>query len=219
MQLMARTDVGYSHRDFPDWGLSVVGGRPFSWGGPDWRCAEFYQQRFGVHNFAESAARISTAALSASQPTLIFLSHNGPTELGDQAHAPCGKDWRGKGETLGGDFGDPDLRQGMTVAQAQGRQIALVAFGHMHHHLRHTQAIQRTRLVADANGIIYLNAAAVPRIRATSTGYQRNFSVVSLINQQVAKVELVWLDQDLHIVSAEILYKAEEPSLDLALKS
>ena len=202
LDLLGEAHVGYAQRTFPELDLSVVGGRPFSWGGPEWRCAGFYQDRFGVNGFAESTARIIDAATTSSSETIIFLGHNGPTGLGDQAEDPCGKDWK----QLGGDYGDPDLRDAIATTQATGKQVPLVTFGHMHHNLRHTKVVQRKRLYVDAAGTVYLNAACVPRIVKTEQGLRRNFSLVTLQNQQVTEIKLVWLDAEFDIASSETLF-------------
>ncbi len=199
MALLEHADTSYRHQDFET--VSVIGGRPFSWGGPDWRFTDFYGERFGVHDFEESAQRIQAAANEAVNDTLIFLGHNGPTGLGKEPEDTCGKDWR----PIGGDYGDPDLATAITAAKDQGKSVPLVAFGHMHHSLRHTKEVQRTRLCRQ-NGTVYLNAACVPRIKDTETGEQHNFSVVTLQDNQVTEVNLVWVDADLAIASTECLY-------------
>lgn len=208
LDLLADAHVGYSYRSFPQLDLSVVGGRPFSWGGPEWRCAEFYWDRFGVKNFTDSTVRIANAAAQASSETIIFLGHNGPAGLGNQPEDPCGKDWK----QLGGDFGDPDLRDAIATTRATGKRVPLVTFGHMHHHLRHTKAVQRKRLCVDEAGTVYLNAACVPRIIKTEQGLQRNVSLVTLQDHWVTDVKLVWLDEHFEITSSEILYSKPSPS-------
>lgn len=202
LDLLGEAHVGYAHRTFSELDLSVVGGRPFSWGGPDWRCAGFYQDRFDVTGFADSTARIVAAATAAPSETIIFLGHNGPTGLGDQAEDPCGKDWKQRG----GDYGDPDLRDAIATTYSTGKRVPLVTFGHMHHNLRHTQTVLRKRLCVDVNGTVYLNAACVPRIVKTEQGLHRNFSLVTLQNHQVTDVKLVWLDAEFNIASSETLF-------------
>ncbi len=202
LEILAQAHVGYGKRDFPGLNLSVVGGRPFSWGGPEWRYADFYGERFGISNFAQSSHRITTAAQSTDSETIIFLGHNGPSGLGDRAEDICGRDWN----PLGGDFGDPDLTLAIAATKAAGKTVPLVAFGHMHHTLRHTKARQRQRLCVDGDGTIYLNAACVPRIINTATSRWRNFSLVTLQDQQVTQVNLLWMDHNLSVVSQEQLY-------------
>jgi uncharacterized protein (TIGR04168 family) len=202
--------VGYGQLDLPELGLAVVGGRPFSWGGPEWKNASFYQERYGIGDFAASTARINAAIDRTRQDTLLFIGHCGPTGLGDQAHAPCGRDWK----PLGGDFGDPDLTPAIAHARSIGKQIPLVAFGHMHHTLRHTRERLRERVSQDAAGTLYLNAACVPRIVQKETGKYRSFSLVSLQAGQILTAALVWLDPMYAIASNETLYTAvPNPSL------
>ncbi|MCY7390140.1 MAG: TIGR04168 family protein, partial [Leptolyngbyaceae cyanobacterium CAN_BIN12] len=69
LDLLGDLHVGYGKRDFSDLNLTVVGARPFSWGGSDWKNPEFYQERYGIHNFAESTAQIVTAASQAAHDT------------------------------------------------------------------------------------------------------------------------------------------------------
>ena len=204
LEILGATHVGYSHRNFEALQLSVVGGRPFSWGGPKWRYGEFYAERFGVSDWAESTARITAAAAATAHNTVIFLGHNGPSGLGDQPEAPCGRDWN----PIGGDFGDPDLGAAIAATKAMGKSVPLVTFGHMHHTLRHTKAMQRQRLCVDADGTVYLNAACVPRVVKTEQGEQRNFSLVTLNAHAVIEASLIWVDATVKIMTAELLYRA-----------
>ncbi|MGA7933394.1 MAG: TIGR04168 family protein [Kovacikia sp.] len=202
LDLLGVNHVGYGKLDFPELALTVVGGRPFSWGGSDWKNAEFYQERFGVSNFAESTARIMEAVRQATYETVIFLGHCGPKGLGDRPEDPCGRDW----QPLGGDFGDPDLAAAIEETRRSGKKVPLVAFGHMHHHLRHTKQLLRTPVVASPEGTIYLNAASVPRIVKQDNDCLRNFSIVSLQSGVVSQISLVWINRDLATVSEQVLY-------------
>lgn len=203
--------VGYGKLDFPALGLTVVGGRPFSWGGVEWKNKTFYRERFGVEGWAESEARIAAAVDKATHNTVIFMGHCGPAGLGDRPESPCGRDWK----PLGGDYGDPDLAAAIAHAKAMGKQVPLVTFGHMHHGLRHRKDIQRERLCTDAGGTVYLNAASVPRIVQTDTTCRRNFSLVTLQGGQVQSAALVWIDQDLALVSEDVLFSAAAQPLPL----
>jgi uncharacterized protein (TIGR04168 family) len=214
LDLLGIAHVGYGCREFPEFGLAVVGGRPFSWGGPEWKYADFYQSRFGVTNLADSTAKIVAAGLASPAETLLVLSHNGPFGLGDAPEAPCGRDW----QPIGGDFGDADLTDAIQKLQAAGKQIPLVAFGHMHHHLRHTRQVQRQMIQVQAQAgalqpTVYLNAASVPRIKQTNQGRHRNFTLVTLQAGQVTEVSLVWLGEDLHPLEQQILYQISGQNL------
>lgn len=203
LDLLGETHVGYGKLDFPALNLTVVGSRPFSWGGAVWKNADFYQERFGVTNFEESTARIVAAANHAAYETVIFLGHNGPVGLGDRAEDPCGKDW----QPIGGDFGDPDFTEAITQTRAFGKTIPLVTFGHMHHKLRHTHQQLRAAIYASPEGTIYLNAASVPRIIQTGSDRRRNFSIVSLQAGVVSQIALIWVGKDFSVASEQILYQ------------
>ena len=200
IDLLDSAHVGYGKLDFPKLNLTVVGSRPFSWGGSVWKNERFYQERFGVKSFEESTARMVAAAKSAAYETVIFLGHNGPLGLGDRAEDPCGKDW----QPLGGDFGDPDLTDAIAQTRAAGKKIPLVTFGHMHHNLRHTQQYLRKAIYTSAEGTVYLNAASVPRIVENGGDRLRNFSIVSLQAGVVSQISLVWVNQDFKVASEQI---------------
>lgn len=204
IDLLGETHVGYGKLDFPKLNLTVVGSRPFTWGGSSWKNENFYQERFGVTSFEESTARITAAARSAAYDTVIFLGHNGPSGLGDCPEDPCGKDW----QPLGGDFGDPDLTEAIAQTRAAGKKIPLVTFGHMHHKLRHTQKYLR-KPVHLARETVYLNAASVPRIVENGSDRLRNFSLVCLQSGMVSQVSLIWVDRDYRIASEQILYQQQ----------
>lgn len=205
LDLLGEAHVGYSKRDFPELGLSVVGSRPFSWGGQDWKNREFYLERYGVRNFAESTAKIVAAAEKSACETTIFLGHNGPLGLGDRAEDICGRDW----EPIGGDRGDPDFADAIAQVRTSGKSIPLVTFGHMHHSLRHTKQQLRTPVCTHPEGTVYLNAAVVPRIVRIEDKTLRNFSLVSLQAGVVREIDLVWVDETGAIASRKTLYPRE----------
>ncbi|ULP70823.1 hypothetical protein BDGGKGIB_00444 [Nodularia sphaerocarpa UHCC 0038] len=202
LDLLGPAHVGYGKLDFPAWNLTVVGGRPFTWGGPEWKFANILQERYGVTSLEESAERIVKAVNSAAHETIIFLGHNGPSGLGDRPEDPCGKDWH----PIGGDFGDPDFGAAISQALTAGKTIPLVTFGHMHRTLRHTKKVQRKAVFTSPEGTIYLNAATVPRILENQGQKLRTFSIVSLEAGEVSQVSQVWIGHDFQVSSEEILY-------------
>jgi uncharacterized protein (TIGR04168 family) len=201
LDLLGEAHIGYDKRDFLALRLAVVGGRPFSWGGGEWKYEEFYQQRFGVNSFRESTARMVAAATRCTADTILVLSHNGPSGLGDRPEDPCGRDWY----PLGGDYGDPDLQAAIAEIKGLGKTIPLVTFGHMHHQLRHTHAHSRT-VVKEIAGTVYLNAALVPRIREHPQGGDRNFFLVKLHRDRVIEIKLVWLSSSLEQTSEQVFF-------------
>ena len=204
MDLLGEAHIGFGKREFPQLGLTVVGGRPFSWGGSKWRYRKFYRDRFDINSFDESLDLIMAAADEAEHNTIIFVGHVGPYGLGNRPEDPCGKDWGKNGG--GGDYGDPDFADAIALTQETGRRVPLVTFGHMHHQLKNNSEQIRTRVASDTKGTIYFNAANVPRIEATPEGYRRSFSLVTLNQGTVESIDLVWIDSDFIQVSQEQLY-------------
>jgi uncharacterized protein (TIGR04168 family) len=202
LDLLGEAHVGFSKLDFPQLEVSVVGSRPFSWGGSIWRNSQFYRDRYNIKNFEASTQQIVTSAQAASQATLIFIAHNGPSGLGKTTESICGRDWKEEG----GDYGDPDLTAAIAQVQNLGKSIPLVTFGHMHHELKIPRG-QRRKLVEVQAQTVYLNAACVPRVIKTAQGVKRSFSLVTLRQGIVQTVSLVWLDQDFAIQSDEVLYQ------------
>ncbi|MEM7556793.1 MAG: TIGR04168 family protein [Cyanobacteria bacterium P01_A01_bin.84] len=203
LDLLGETHIGYSKLDLPDLNLTVVGSRPFSWGGPKWKFADICQTRYGIESLEDSTALIMQAVKSATHNIIIFLGHNGPFGLGDNPEDPCGKDWN----PIGGDYGDSDLAIAISQALAHGKKVPLVTFGHMHHTLRHTKKELRKRIFTSPEGIVYLNAACVPRIVTHHTQKLRNFSIVLMENGNVTQASLIWVGKDFEINSEEILYQ------------
>ncbi len=202
VELLGASDVGYGKLDFPQFNLSIIGSRPFSWGGSEWKYSDFYEERYGIDSFAASTQRIVEMADRATCEHLIIIGHNGPFGLGEDPESICGKDW---GEPIGGDYGDPDLAQAIALLQARGKSIPLVTFGHMHHKLRHTKERLRQPIAIASNGTVYLNAARCPRVLSTVERTVRNFSIVTIADGKVAKAGLVWMTEN-HQVGLEEVY-------------
>jgi len=201
LDLLENTHVGFSQLDFDKCDLSVVGSRPFSWGGSTWRNAQFYSDRYNIKNFAESSQRIVNSAQETAHDTIILIGHNGPYGLGDKPESICGRDWKSEG----GDYGDPDLQDAIKKIKESGKSIPLVTFGHMHHELKYPRG-ERRKIIDVKDDTVYLNAACVPRIIKNGKEEQRSFSLVTLQERTVVEISLVWLDADFAIASNEILY-------------
>ncbi|MCU0547630.1 MAG: TIGR04168 family protein [Oscillatoriaceae cyanobacterium Prado104] len=206
LDLMGEAHVGYSKRDFPELNVTVVGSRPFTWGGPEWKYNDFYSEWFGVESFEESARLIAGAAAEADCENVIFLGHTGPTGLGEAAEDPCGRDWK----PLGGDWGDPDFAEAIDRTIGSGKHVPLVTFGHMHHKLRHRKKELRKSLSVSAGGTVYVNAASVPRIIDRERDRLRNFSIVLLESGSVSEVSLIWVGDDFAVALEQILYRRAE---------
>jgi uncharacterized protein (TIGR04168 family) len=203
LDLLGETHVGFSKLDFPQLDVSVVGSRPFSWGGLTWRNSQFYRDRYQIKNFEESTQQMVESAQDAASQTLIFIAHNGPAGLGKQIESICGRDWKAEG----GDYGDPDLTAAIAQTQSLGKSIPLVTFGHMHHELKIPRG-KRRKLVEVREQTVYFNAACVPRVIKTAQHTKRSFSIATLRQGIVQTISLLWLNQDFAIESEELLYQA-----------
>lgn len=204
LDLLGAAHVGYDKLDIPELQLSIVGSRPFTWGGPEWKNKEFLAERYGVTNFHESSRKILDAARRTIYKTVVFLGHNGPLGLGEEPESICGRDWA----PLGGDHGDPDLAQAIAQTRHLGKHIPLVTFGHMHHRLRHTQSYLRQRVQKkDGGETVYLNGASVPRIKWENGQKLRHFSLVVLEDGLVSQISQVWVGENFRIASEEYLYQ------------
>ncbi|MEL6555342.1 MAG: TIGR04168 family protein [Cyanobacteria bacterium J06621_11] len=205
MDLLGKDHIGFGRREFPQFNLTIVGARPFSWGGSKWRYRKFYRDRFDIRNFDESLDLILAAADEAEHNNLIFVGHVGPYGLGDRPEDPCGKDWGKNGG--GGDYGDPDFEKAIALTRESGKHIPLVTFGHMHHQLKNNTELTRKR-VLESTGTVYFNSANVPRIEETPLGKRRSFSLVTLNQGCVESIKLIWLNARFQTIATESIYTA-----------
>ncbi|KAI6682425.1 hypothetical protein NL676_036306 [Syzygium grande] len=176
LECLGEEHVAYRRLDYPQFKLSVVGGRPFSCGGEKLFRKKLLSAGFGVEDMDQSARRIYKAAVGTPEDHLvILLAHNGPTGLGSNIDDICGKDW----VVGGGDYGDPDLTKAISELKENGKfWMPLVIFGHMHKELAHGNGLRKMIVVGD-DGIIYLNGAIVPRVRILTSELTGNTSLNS----------------------------------------
>ncbi|XP_021735814.1 uncharacterized protein LOC110702422 [Chenopodium quinoa] len=189
LESLGEAHVEYGHLDFPKLKLSVVGGRPFSLGGDKLFRKKLLKARYGVQNMEESAQKIHMAAIGTPEDhSIIFLSHNGPTGLGSSVDDMCGKDWEG-----GGDNGDPDLEQAISLLKETSTySIPLVVFGHMHKEM--VDRGSRKMVFVASDNTMYLNGTIVPRVKPLDLGGSlRVFTVVDLRDGRITKVVETWV--------------------------
>ncbi len=208
LALLGDDHVAYGTRDLPEASLSLIGGRPFSWGGRDMRSPEVYEEFYGVTDIRQSAEKIVAAAMQAKFEDLIILAHNGPSGLGAEPGDIYGKDF---GRNPRGDFGDEDLAIALTEIARRGRRVIAVVAGHMHDRLKHPRGQVRKRFVRQ-NGTAFINPAVVPRIRRTETGATvRHFLRMSVASGELQVVDEVWVDAWGKIRKVEVAEFAELP--------
>ncbi len=199
LDILGDLHLAYAKLELPELGISLIGARPFSWGGPSLRSPEVYELLYDVKTMEDSAEKIIALAESAEHDTIVILAHNGPTGLGTRPYSIYGKDF-GK---PGGDWGDQDLGWAIAALKDRDFNIPLVIGGHMHHRLVGNRSAKRQRYVND-NGTFYLNPARVPRIFESRDGrLLRHFATCNFEDGELTGVhELVASSDD---VKAKVL--------------
>ncbi len=182
--------LAYGVREVPAAGVSVVGARPFSWGGQSLRSPELYDEIYGVRTMRQSAAAIVDAARNAQHRDLVILAHNGPIGLGSDTADIFGKDF-GK---PGGDWGDYDLALALQRIEGCGLRVRAVVAGHMHHRLLHPRGAERRRFVRRGE-TLFVNTAVVPRVERDQNGEELgHFVRMKWRSGECLSVEEVWVD-------------------------
>lgn len=190
LDVLGEDHIAYSVREVPSAGISVVGARPFSWGGQSMRSPELYDYIYGVHTMRQSAAAIVDAARNAQHRDIVILAHNGPTGLGSNTDDIYGKDF-GK---PGGDWGDYDLELALERIAGFGLNVRAVIAGHMHHRLLHPRGAERKRFIK-RGGTMFINTAVVPRVERDKDGNEMSYFVrTNWRDGECLSVEEVWVD-------------------------
>ncbi|HEX5051578.1 MAG TPA: TIGR04168 family protein [Planctomycetota bacterium] len=190
LSMFGEDHIAYAVREVPKAGVSIVGARPFSWGGQSLRSPELYDEIYGIHTMRQSAAAIFDAARNAQHRDIVILAHNGPLGLGAASGDIFGKDF-GK---PGGDWGDRDLALAIQRIEGLGLRVRAVIAGHMHHRLAHPRGAERIRFVR-RDGTLFLNAAYVPRVRQADNGDELSYFLRTQWRAgECLAVEEVWVD-------------------------
>lgn len=145
--------------------VSIVVGRPYAMGGNELSFPEPLARRYGITSMADSEARLRDLVERAPSEELLFLAHNGPAGLGHTRDDIWGCDFRPEE----GDWGDEDLRAAVEHARGVGKRVLAVIAGHMHRRDGGERAAMRRE-----QGVLYVNAALVPRIHSTADGLRRH---------------------------------------------
>jgi uncharacterized protein (TIGR04168 family) len=193
LRLLGDDHIAYDNREWYEGGLSIVGARPFSWGGKSLRSLEVYEELYGVIDHEQSADRIVECARQAQHREVMILAHNGPTGLSMETHDIWGKDF---GKSPRGDWGDEDLEIAIDRIKGLGLNVPLVVAGHMHHKLITPRGAFRTRFLRYGD-TIYVNAAVVPRIKRLSDGVVVSYFLrIVCANGKVDRFEELWVDPE-----------------------
>ncbi len=141
-------------------GVSLIAARPCAMGGSDCSFAEQLGRTHGVTSIEESTERLVGLVDQAKFDDVIFLAHNGPFGLGDEADAMWGRDFAlPERPDAPQDWGDRDLSTAIEYAKDRGKRVVAVIAGHMH------ASEHRPRpVISYVDRVSYINAAQVPRI-------------------------------------------------------
>ena len=161
--------VGYARRRIAPGGvpLNIVVGRPHSIGGRRLACIRYLREAYRIDSMEESSARLKSLIDECDDAPILFLAHNGPSGLGDRASSIWGCDFRKKEE----DWGDRDLEEAVRYANGNGRRVLATVAGHMH---RKTKSGKRRPGQVQKDGVLYVNAAEVPRHRKINGRKERH---------------------------------------------
>ena len=203
LDLLGDLHCGWRMRQWSLPPIGVVGCRPGSAGG-GFHLSRAVQAVVGPITLEQSAERIVDACrdVPADWP-LVLLAHSGPTGLGSEAVAPCGRDWK----QPACDWGDADLALALDRL-ATRRRPELVVFGHMHHRLKGRQG-ERSTYQRDRHGTVFLNAACVPRRGLDADGrHLCHWSWVEFDGGKLVHVSHRWHLPDGTLAYAETLLDA-----------
>ncbi|HEU5076441.1 MAG TPA: metallophosphoesterase [Polyangiaceae bacterium] len=170
---------------FGDFEVTLVAGRPFAMGGSDLSFPRELRDIFRVDSIEVSTERLKRLIDEVETEHVLFLAHNGPSGLGDSRESPFGRDFHPNA----GDWGDRDLAEAIAYAKQRGQKVLCVLAGHMHWSLRGGGS--RSWHV-EQDGVLYVNAARVPRHVRHGQGARRHHLALTL-TPEGASVEEVWV--------------------------
>ncbi len=179
--------IAYSRRRLAPGGvpLNIVVGRPHSIGGRRLACTRYLAKQYGIDSMDASIARLKSLIDACDDAPILFLAHNGPSGLGDRADSIWGCDFRRKEE----DWGDRDLEEALEYANGNGRRVLATVAGHMH---RKTKSGKRRPAQVQKDGVLYVNAAEVPRHRKIN-GTKKRHHVRLTVTSGGATAEDLWV--------------------------
>jgi uncharacterized protein (TIGR04168 family) len=165
--------------------LNVVVGRPHSIGGRRLACLRHLAAQYGIDSMDASISRLTSLVDACDDAPILFLAHNGPSGLGDRASSIWGCDFRKKEE----DWGDRDLQEAVQHAVRTGRTVLAAVAGHMH---RRTKSGGLRPGQVEKDGVLYVNAAEVPRHRKIN-GRKKRHHVRLALTPTSASAQDIWI--------------------------
>lgn len=170
---------------FDGFDFTLVAARPFAMGGSDLSFPKDLSDLFQVDSMEASTERLKALVDEVATDHVVFFAHNGPSGLGADRESPFGRDFHPEA----GDWGDRDLAEAVAHAKRRGLKVLCVLAGHMHWSLR--GGGNRTWHVEE-EGVLYVNAARVPRHVGREQGIRRHHLALTLTPER-ASVEEVWV--------------------------
>ena len=164
--------------------LGVVAARPHSMGGSYIAYEGYIGRRFGVRSVEASARCLQSLVDRCPHERLLFLAHCGPTGLGAGRADIWGCDFKAEE----GDWGDEDLRRAIAHARGRGKQVLAVIAGHMHHAVKNGG---RRPWSVEHDGVLYVNAARVPRIFRDGEDVVRHHVALRITGKGARAVEVL----------------------------
>jgi len=179
--------VAYSQHRLAPGGvpLNIVVGRPHSIGGRRLACIRHLAAAYGIDSMEASITRLKSLIDACDDAPILFLAHNGPSGLGGRADSIWGCDFRRKEE----DWGDRDLEEAVGYANGNGRKVLATVAGHMH---RKTKSGKQRPAQMEKDGVLYVNAAEVPRHRKVN-GTKTRHHVKLTVTEGGATAEDLWV--------------------------
>lgn len=176
---------GYSHHSIQvgERHIGLVAARPHSMGGPELSFPDYMAETYAIHSLEESTERLIQLVENSAHDELIFLAHNGPKGLGDEAHSMWGCDFK----EGGGDWGDPDLTAAIAHSRALNKKVLAVIGGHMHLRTKQGKVRQWKSELDDTH---YINAARVPRIYSGKDNVYRHHVALNIDSNSISVEEV-----------------------------
>lgn len=181
--------VGYSAHllGTPLGDITLICGRPLAQGGSGISFSDTLERVHGVGTREVSLAKYRHLVADARTRRLMFLAHNGPTGLGEEASDLWGRDFPAPeqaGPSYPKDFGDDDLRAALDYSSQLDKEVVAVFAGHMH---RRKGSSRPLSAVLDRT--TFVNAAVVPRIRSGEFGPEHHHVAVRFTPEGVTVSE------------------------------
>jgi uncharacterized protein (TIGR04168 family) len=183
---------GYSIHSFSkdEFEFDVIVARPYAMGGSNLSFSPFIRKKYQIRNMDESSAYLCKLVDQAETGNILFLAHNGPYGISKTPTDIWGCDFN----PALGDFGDRDLSTAIQYARRKEKRVLAVVAGHMHlqtflgpnkfwNRHKNPGPMRPSQVVKD--GILYINAALVPRIYEENQEFVHHHISLEIRGQEI----------------------------------